>query len=138
MISNDGIAKLADFGVAEIYQRKNENNGDNNKQSEIKGSPYWMAPEIIERKQATPACDVWAVGATAIELFTGHPPYHNLQAMPALFRIVQDQHPKIPQNASALFKDFLLECFIKDPMKRPTASKLLNHKWLKSYDFNGL
>ena len=44
------------------------------------GSSYWMAPEIIGmRGQLTPACDIWAVGAAAIELFTGDPPNFHLQ-----------------------------------------------------------
>ena len=57
--------KLADFGVAVTTKKK---------EGEVAGSPYWMAPEINEmRGQLTPACDIWAVGAVAIELFTGHP-----------------------------------------------------------------
>ena len=82
--------------------------------------------------QATSACDIWAVGATAIELFTGHPPYHNLQAMSALFRIVQDPRPDIPANASQLFKQFLGDCFTKDPSMRPSAKTLQTHIWLKT------
>ena len=130
LISNDGIAKLADFGIAEFFddkhiEEKERDDINDTKQSQIKGSPFWMAPEIISMNQVTPACDIWAVGATAIELFTGHPPYYNLNSMSALFRIVHDPHPKIPQNASDLFKDFLLQCFIKNPMKRPNSTKLL-------------
>ena len=151
LISNEGIAKLADFGIASFYDDENkiieddekeiENNDKKPKQkhskNRIKGSPYWMAPEIISLKQVTPSCDIWAVGATAIELYTGMPPYSELGQMSALFRIVHDPHPKLPPNISDLFKDFLLQCFIKDPLKRPTASKLLSHAWLKSHDFNG-
>ncbi len=75
------------------------------------GSPYWMAPEIIEMSgQLTEACDIWGVGATAIELFTGRPPYFDLPPMSALFRIVQDKHPPIPSGSSQLFEQFLFLC----------------------------
>jgi serine/threonine protein kinase len=56
-----------------------------------------MAPEVIEMSPATPAADVWSVGATIIELLTGSPPYFDLTAMAALFRIVQDSCPPLPQ-----------------------------------------
>ena len=97
---------------------------------EVAGSPYWMAPETIQNNAVTPACDIWAVGATAIELYTGSPPYSHLQPMSAMYRIVQDQHPLIPEGVTADFKDFLLKCFAKEAWRRPTARQLLAHKWL--------
>ena len=48
--------------------------------------------------------------------------------MSALFRIVQDPHPDIPGKASGFMKDFLFECFRKDPSMRPQAEELQNHK----------
>ena len=52
--------------------------------------------------------------------------------MPALFRIVQDDHPPIPQELSPALKDFLMECFQKDPLLRIDAKGLLKHPWIKS------
>ena len=48
-----------------------------------------------------------SVGCVVIELLEGHPPYHTLDPMPALFRIVQDDCPPIPEGASPIVKDFL-------------------------------
>lgn len=59
-----------------------------------------VAPEVIEQLGATPASDVWSVGCVVIELLEGKPPYHFLSPMPALFRIVQDDCPPIPEGAS--------------------------------------
>lgn len=59
-----------------------------------------MAPEVIEQLGATTASDVWSVGCVVIELLEGKPPYHFLSPMPALFRIVQDDCPPIPEGAS--------------------------------------
>lgn len=50
--------------------------------------------------------------------------------MPALFRIVQDDCPPIPDGASAVVKDFLYHCFQKDPNLRVSAKKLLKHPWM--------
>lgn len=49
--------------------------------------------------------------------------------MPALFRIVNDEHPPLPEGASPAVRDFLLQCFQKDPNLRVSARKLLKHPW---------
>ncbi len=56
--------------------------------------------QVIEMTSVTPAADIWSVGCLAIELLTGQAPYFELQPMSALFRIVQDAHPPLPQGIS--------------------------------------
>lgn len=73
-----------------------------------------------------------SVGCLVIELLEGHPPYHDLDPMPALFRIVQDDCPPIPDGASPIVKDFLYHCFQKDSNLRISAKKLLKHPWMVS------
>ncbi|KAK9722997.1 Protein kinase of the Mitotic Exit Network, variant 3 [Basidiobolus ranarum] len=120
--TKDGKIKLADFGVATIAHRKD---------SSVVGSPYWMAPEVIELSGATTASDIWSVGCTVVEMLEGDPPYYNLSPMPALFRIVQDEHPPLPEGASSGVKDFLMQCFQKDQNLRVSAKKLLKHPWVQ-------
>lgn len=122
LTTKQGLVKLADFGVASRTAGLNE--------SSVVGTPYWMAPEVIELTGATTASDIWSVGCTVIELLDGRPPYYQLQAMPALFRIVNDDHPPLPQGASPVVIDFLMQCFQKDPNLRVSARKLLKHPWI--------
>ncbi|KAK4046298.1 Protein kinase of the Mitotic Exit Network [Microbotryomycetes sp. JL201] len=122
LATKEGSIKLADFGVATVT--------DGPLDSRIVGSPYWMAPEVVEQTGATTASDVWSVGALAIELITGRPPYSFLDPMPALFRIVNDDCPPVPEGASAAARDFLVQCFQKDANLRVTAKKLLRHPWI--------
>jgi serine/threonine protein kinase len=124
LTTKQGLVKLADFGVASRTAGLNE--------SSVVGTPYWMAPEVIELTGATTASDIWSLGCTVIELLDGRPPYHQLQAMPALFRIVNDDHPPLPQGASPVVIDFLMQCFQKDPNLRVSARKLLKHPWITS------
>lgn len=95
------------------------------------GTPFWMAPEIIEMSDGagTPA-DIWSLGCTVLELLTGSPPYFHLGTMQALFKMVEDSHPPIPKEFSPELHDFLLQCFNKDFRKRPTAKILMVHKWI--------
>lgn len=113
---------MADFGVATQAGGPADSN--------VVGSPYWMAPEIIDQTGSTTASDIWSLGALVIELLTGKPPYHFLDPMPALFRIVNDDCPPIPETASAVARDFLLQCFQKDSNLRVSARKLLRHPWM--------
>ncbi|QRV77490.1 kinase domain protein [Ceratobasidium sp. AG-Ba] len=125
LTNKDGTVKLADFGVATTPTGALND-------AAVVGSPYWMAPEVIEQSGATTASDVWSVGCVVIELLEGHPPYHFLDPMPALFRIVQDDCPPIPEGCSPIVKDFLYHCFQKDANLRISAKKLLRHQWMAS------
>ncbi|KIM52300.1 hypothetical protein SCLCIDRAFT_1223881 [Scleroderma citrinum Foug A] len=126
LTNKDGCVKLADFGVASSTTTGAVSD------DAVVGSPYWMAPEVIEQSGATTASDIWSVGCVVIELLEGKPPYHFLDPMPALFRIVQDDCPPIPDGASPIVKDFLLHCFQKDCNLRISAKKLLKHPWMIS------
>jgi serine/threonine protein kinase len=59
------------------------------------------------------AADIWSVGCLCLELLTGAPPYFELQPMSALFRIVADARPPLPDSLSPDLRDFLLLCFHK-------------------------
>ncbi|SPN97509.1 related to septation (sepH) gene [Cephalotrichum gorgonifer] len=124
LTTKDGTVKLADFGVSTSTLTGPD------KEAQVVGTPYWMAPEIIQLSGASSASDIWSVGCTVIELLQGKPPYHNLAAMPALFAIVNDDHPPLPEGISPAARDFLMQCFQKDPNLRVTARKLLRHAWI--------
>lgn len=124
LTTKDGTVKLADFGVAMKLT-------ESTKSMSIVGTPYWMAPEIVEQTgRCTTSCDIWSLGCTVIELLTGKPPYFDLEPMSALYRIVQDEYPPIPPVVSNELKDFLTLCFQKEPFFRKSAQDLLSHPWL--------
>ncbi|KAH8596510.1 cell division control protein-like protein 15 [Bisporella sp. PMI_857] len=124
LTTKDGKVKLADFGVS------TSSLAGADKEAQVVGTPYWMAPEIIELSGATSASDIWSLGCTVIELLEGKPPYHKLAPMPALFAIVNDDHPPLPEGVSPAARDFLMQCFQKDPNLRVSARKLLKHAWI--------
>ena len=78
LTTKDGEVKLADFGVAMILNSE-QNSTHAHKNISFAGTPYWMAPEVIqENAEVTSACDIWSLGCTVIELLTGKPPYYDL------------------------------------------------------------
>ena len=123
LLTKNGIVKLADFGYSIL--------NDKNKVNSIVGTACFMAPEVIEQKgNISPKCDIWSLGCTIIQLLTTKPPYYEFEPMAAMFRIVTDDCPPIPNGISNFLKDFLLKCFTKEPSKRPSAKELLLHPWI--------
>lgn len=119
LTTREGLVKLADFGVAAklgedaLKASPDHFSKEDQGHTQPVGTPYWMAPEVVELKTVTTASDIWSVGCLAVELLTGQPPYFDLQPMSALYNIVQEPHPPLPSGASNSMKDFLLQCFDK-------------------------
>ena len=136
LTTKDGVVKIADFGVAlrrSIDVDTDDTRTDDTSDLDVQGTPYWMAPEAIELsagKAVGFASDVWSVACVTLELLTGAPPYFDMQPMPAMFAIVNNDRPPLPNGVSAECRDFLKRCFRKDPAKRPSARDALAHAWL--------
>lgn len=128
LVTKDRGVKLADFGLASTKLGKDAS-GNENPMSAL-GSPYWMAPEIVDQTGKSTASDIWSVGCTVIELLTGFPPNHHLMSHTALYRLLSDDCPPLPSDISAECEDFLRKCFNKDMRSRATAEELLEHRWL--------
>ncbi|KAJ0242400.1 Protein kinase domain-containing protein [Hirschfeldia incana] len=126
LTTKEGLVKLADFGVATKLSEPEFNTHS------VAGSPYWMAPEVIELSGVCAASDIWSVGCTVIELLTCVPPYFDMQPNGALYHIVQDDSPPIPDGLSPDITDFLRQCFKKDSRQRPDAKTLLSHSWIRN------
>jgi len=124
LTTKSGDVKLTDFGVSRRLNVMDE------KTSAVVGTPNWMAPEIITLSGIVPQSDLWSLGCTIIELYTGKPPYFDLLPMAALFHIVEDSCPPLPDGISEELEDFLHICFKKEPEERTSATELLEHKWI--------
>lgn len=125
LVDVSGSVKLADFGLAKTTKL--------NDIKSCKGTPFWMAPEVVNRKNRGygRAADIWSIGCTVLEMLTGQIPYSHLEGMQALFRIGRGELPTIPNTLSRDAHDFILKCLQVNPDNRPSAAQLLEHPYVK-------
>ena len=127
LMSSDFSIKLTDFGVSRQF-----NKAKSMYTITVIGTPYWMAPEIINQEQYSFPVDIWSIGATAIELAEGAPPYYELPPTRAMTEIAN--HGLIGFRMSSEFteefQDFVRTCTVMDPALRPDAATLLKHPFI--------
>ncbi|KAK9036305.1 hypothetical protein V6N11_078311 [Hibiscus sabdariffa] len=130
LVDASGVVKLADFGMSKHLSGQRAD-------LSLKGSPYWMAPELMQAvmqkdnsSDLALAVDIWSLGCTIIEMFTGKAPWSEYEGAAAMFKVMKDT-PPIPETLSPEGKDFLRCCFRRNPAERPTASMLLEHRFVK-------
>ncbi|KAM6978438.1 uncharacterized protein map3k19 [Tautogolabrus adspersus] len=133
MLMPTGVIKLIDFGCARRLSCVNHtasNSGDLLKS--VHGTPYWMAPEVINETGYGRKSDIWSVGCTVFEMATGKPPLAHMDKMAALFYIGAQRGlmPSLPDGFSDNAKDFVKTCLTSDPKSRPSAEQLLKHPFI--------
>jgi len=133
LIDEDGLVRLGDFGVSSSLMETGERKG---LRKTFVGTPCWMAPEVMEQSGYNYKADIWSFGITALELATGHAPFAKYPPLKVLMLTLQNEPPTLDRDQashkfSRTFKEMIDSCLIKDPSRRPTSEKLLQHPFFK-------
>lgn len=117
--------KLIDFGAARVLL-------PTYKTAERIGTPYYMAPEVIQGKYDS-KCDVWSCGVVLYILLSGRPPFPGKSEY-EIFAHIQAGLPSFAESTwkhvSKAAKSLLKDMLKPDPKDRPTAYEVLHHPWV--------
>ncbi|XWS60623.1 hypothetical protein CRYUN_Cryun07bG0051500 [Craigia yunnanensis] len=119
--------KAIDFGLSVFFK-------PGERFSEIVGSPYYMAPEVLKRNYG-PEVDVWSAGVILYILLCGVPPFWAeteqgvaLAILRGVIDFKREPWPQVSESAKSLVRQMLEP----DPKKRLTAQQVLEHSWLQN------
>ncbi|XP_030475282.1 calcium-dependent protein kinase 10-like [Syzygium oleosum] len=119
--------KAIDFGLSVFFK-------PGERFSEIVGSPYYMAPEVLKRNYG-PEVDVWSAGVILYILLCGVPPFWAETEQGVALAILRgnidfkrEPWPQVSDTAKNLVRQMLEP----DPRKRLTAREVLEHPWIQN------
>jgi eukaryotic-like serine/threonine-protein kinase len=123
LFTADGTAAITDFGLARA--------SDSTRwtvDGQLVGTPHYVAPELIEGLEATPASDLYALGCLLYECAVGEPPFAAHRITELAFAHLAEPAPDPRKRRPELSADFalaLLTALEKDPAARPTTPNAL-------------
>lgn len=126
LLDRNMCAKLCDFGFA-----RNMTMGTHVLTS-IKGTPLYMAPELLEAKPYDHHADLWSLGCIIYEMLAGEPPFSST-SMIHLVRLIRHQYIKWPSFLTSNCISFVQGLLERDPAKRINWSRILNHPFVKGH-----
>ncbi|XP_010536320.1 PREDICTED: serine/threonine-protein kinase TIO isoform X2 [Tarenaya hassleriana] len=124
LIGSGSVIKLCDFGFARAMSANTV------VLRSIKGTPLYMAPELVREQPYNHTADLWSLGVILYELYVGQPPFYTNSVYALIRHIVKDP-VKYPDEMSPNFKSFLKGLLNKVPHNRLTWPALLEHPFVK-------
>ncbi|KAK8965705.1 Mitogen-activated protein kinase kinase kinase ANP1 [Platanthera guangdongensis] len=123
LIGSGGRAKIGDLGCARWIASG---------EPEVRGTPIYMAPEVVRGEEQGMSADIWSLGCAVIEMVTGQPPWTEICDVLASIRRIgfSGDVPEIPAWLTADARDFLGKCLRRNPEERWTAEELLQHPFV--------
>ncbi|GBE89921.1 Calcium/calmodulin-dependent protein kinase cmkB [Sparassis crispa] len=125
----DADIMIADFGLSRVMEEEKLQ-----LLTEICGTPGYMAPEIFKKTGHGKPVDIWAMGVITYFLLCGYTPFDRDTQQLEMEAIVAGDYKFEPEeywaNVSETARNFVSECLTIDPVSRPTAEEMLEHKWL--------
>ncbi len=120
LIDRDGNARVADFGIAQLFSGRDGGPTGTHSDMIIGSLPYMSPEQQHDAKSVTARSDLYSLGALAYELFTGVKPVGR-------FRLPSECLPNFPGP----LEEVILRCLDPDPGRRPASADEIKGTLLK-------
>ena len=115
MLSGDGTAKIADFGIAKIAAAENLT-----MTGSIVGTPHYMSPEQVQGQPVDGRSDQFSLAVIAYEMLTGEKPYTGEHLTTVVYKIVAEE-PAPPHRLNPSLSTHIENVLRKGLAKKPDA-----------------
>lgn len=120
---------ICDFGLSRQFVKEASgiDTRDRGGENGVIGTPYTMAPEIMEQKEYTPAADVYSFAIVMYEMFVGRFPFPHLKPIQLMFHVSEGKRPKFFESDKVppTLRKLIESCWAHDPKNRPTFEDIL-------------
>ncbi|VAI28354.1 unnamed protein product [Triticum turgidum subsp. durum] len=120
LVDKNWTVKVADFGLSRLKRETYLTTKTG------KGTPQWMAPEVLRNEPSDEKSDVYSYGVILWELVTQKIPWENLNSMQVIGAVgFMNQRLEIPSETDPYWTSLILSCWETDPQSRPSFQELL-------------
>lgn len=119
-LTKEKLVKVGDFGIARVLT------GDKELATTAIGTPYYLSPEICQRKPYNHKSDIWALGCVLFEMAALCHPFQAQNFHQLMSAILKVKHRSLPSYCSPLLRDLVSVLLHIDPGERPTADEILS------------
>ncbi|TXT15684.1 hypothetical protein VHUM_00187 [Vanrija humicola] len=138
LVDANGVCKISDFGIS---KRTSDAYDSFANATNMKGSVFWMAPEVIHssgQRTYSGKVDIWSLGCVVLEMWSGQRPWGELEQVAAMLEMFRNKSaPPCPPDIqlSAVARDFMYsKCMAEEPRDRPVAVELLKDEFILDTD----